>query len=118
MKSVFFILTALSVMGLAFWAYQENYRTQESLRIVDRLQRDIGDRREAIAVLKAEWAYLNRPARLRDLAALNFDRLGLLPLVPEQFARVDEVAFPAPELPAMDLTGTVMTSGTNEEQEP
>lgn len=117
MKSIFYILSAIAVMGLAFWAYQENYKTQQSLRAVDRLQGQIGNRREAIAVLRAEWAYLNRPERLRDLADMNFDRLGLLPLTPEHFARVDQVTFPQPELPAFDLDGTVLTSG-REEQEP
>ena len=30
MKSMFFVLSALAVMGLAFWAYQENYKTQQA----------------------------------------------------------------------------------------
>jgi hypothetical protein len=117
MKSVFYILSALAVMGLAFWAYQENYKTQQSLRSVEQLQRDIGKRRESIAVLRAEWAYLNRPDRLRDLAGLNFERLGLLPLTPEQFARVDQIDYPPAPLPDLALEGTVLTNA-DEEQEP
>ncbi|TYB87981.1 cell division protein FtsL [Oceaniovalibus sp. ACAM 378] len=109
MRNIFFILSALSVMGLAFWAYHENYKTQQALKDVDKLQRDIGIRREAIAVLRAEWAYLNRPDRLLDLAALNFDRLGLLPLNPEQLGRVDQIPYPI--VPELDLTGTVTVQG-------
>ena len=94
MRGLYLIVSALIVMGLAFWAYRENYATQQVLREVSGLQREIGHQREELAVLNAEWAYLNRPERLRDLAALNFDRLGLLPFMPEQFGRVDQVAFP------------------------
>ena len=51
-------------------------------------------------MLNAEWAYLNRPDRLMDLVELNYDKLGLLPLQPYQFGRVDQVSFPKPaELP-------------------
>jgi hypothetical protein len=39
---------------------------------------------------------LNRPERLRDLAVLNFDRLGLMPMEPHQFGRGTEVAYPPP----------------------
>lgn len=95
MRTFYIIFSAVFVMGLAFWAYNENYRTQQVLREVSSLQRQIGQQREELAVLKAEWAYLNRPERLRDLASLNFDRLGLLPFMPEQFGRVDQVAFPS-----------------------
>ncbi|WP_299687350.1 cell division protein FtsL [uncultured Tateyamaria sp.] len=115
MRNVLFVLTTLAVIGLAFWAYRENYATQEALSEVDTLRQDIRAAHSRLAVLKAEWAYLNRPDRLRDLADINFDRLGLLPLRPEQFGYVDEVAYPAPDLPP--ITDSVEVSGTVEASE-
>lgn len=112
MRNVLFVLTTMAVIGLAFWAYRENYATQEVLSEVETLHRDIGAAHARLAVLKAEWAYLNRPDRLRDLAEINFDRLGLLPLRPEQFGYVDEVAYPAPALPP--VTDAVEVQGTLE----
>ena len=94
MKSVFYVLTALAVMGLAVWAYRQNYETQAKLRDVRDLREEIADLRERAAVLRAEWAYLNRPERLTDLADMNFDRLGLLPLRPDHFGKIDQIAYP------------------------
>lgn len=96
MRAFLFVLTALSVMGLAFWAYQENYRAKEVRREAANLRREIGLLHEKIGVLTAEWAYLNRPGRLRELVLINFDRVPLLPLEPEQFGAVREVAWPLP----------------------
>ncbi|SDO43618.1 hypothetical protein SAMN05216196_105299 [Lutimaribacter pacificus] len=97
MRSILTILTACAVIGLAFWAYHENYKTQEALARSEALQNDIAQARARLAVLRAEWAYLNRPDRLRELATLNFDKLGLLPFMPEQFGRVDQVPYPPNE---------------------
>lgn len=109
MRSFTFILAAMAVIALAFWAYQENYQTQRVLSATERLQGQIGAERARLAVLKAEWAYLNRPDRLRDLTEINFDRLQLLALRPDQFGRIDQVPFPpAPMTPITgELSGTV-----------
>jgi len=88
------LIALLGVMGLAFWAYQENYRTQAAAQEAERLSREIGALRERLSLLNAEWAYLNRPERLARLADMNFDTLGLAPFAPEQFGDPEQVAFP------------------------
>ena len=103
MRSLFFLVASLAVMGLAFWAYRENYQTQQSQRSVRALQNEIGALREALSVQRAEWAYLNRPERLEELADLNFDKLNLLPLDPGQFGEVPALAYPLPPAPPADL---------------
>jgi hypothetical protein len=99
MRAVLYVLSFLGLITLGFWAYRENYATQAALREVETLQRQIVGLREALSVQRAEWAYLNRPDRLRDLATANFDRLGLLPMEPSQFGSAAQVAYPPAELP-------------------
>ncbi|MCR9125271.1 MAG: cell division protein FtsL [Rhodobacteraceae bacterium] len=101
MKPLIYIFTVVMVLGLGAWAYSENYATQEIVGETRALRAEIRDTKSRLNVLRAEWAYLNRPDRLRELANLNFDRLGLLPLRPDQFGRIDEVAFPETHLPAI-----------------
>ena len=42
MRGLLFGAFALCVMGLAYWAYYENYKTQDALRTASALQREIG----------------------------------------------------------------------------
>ncbi|NBT30888.1 MAG: cell division protein FtsL [Rhodobacteraceae bacterium] len=97
MRAILVVLTGLIVVALGFWAYRENYATQQAIKEVRELHAAIGAGHERLNMLDAEWAYLNRPDRLRDLADLNFERLGLLPLIPEAFGRVDQISYPMPE---------------------
>ncbi|MCB1337085.1 MAG: cell division protein FtsL [Maritimibacter sp.] len=114
MRVIVYVFATLAVIGLGYWAYVENYRTQASLDQVERLQGEIGRMREELGVLRAEWAYLNRPDRLRDLAEMNFDRLKLFPLAPEQFGDVATIPYPMPDmagpdglLDGLDVSGAV-----------
>jgi hypothetical protein len=117
MRPILYITSFLAVMALAFWAYRENYATQQALRDRAALETRIDALQDALAVQRAEWAYLNRPDRLRELVTLNFDRLGLLPLEPAQLGSTAEVAYPAP--PALfetipEITDSVGVIGDQE----
>jgi hypothetical protein len=94
MRNFLYVISVVSIIGLAFWAYRENHLTQLSMSEVSRLDREIAALHEAISVQRAEWAYLNRPQRLRELAELNFERLGLQSMAPEQFGDIDQIAYP------------------------
>ena len=122
MRPVLYVLSFLAVMALAFWAYRENYATQAALRDMGKLQNEIASLRDALALQRAEWAYLNRPDRLRELATLNFDRLGLLPLEPVQFGAAAQVSYPAPvilpgEGPFPEIDAPVEVTGQDDAAE-
>ena len=60
-------------------------------RRLDRLNQRMVQEEQSIQVLKAEWAYLNRPARLQELALENPDCLRLAPISPQQVVTMDHL---------------------------
>lgn len=113
MRPLTYLACALLVMGLAFWAYRENYRTQAALGEMSQIQREIAGLREDLGVLRAEWAYLNRPERLRELVDLNFDRLQLIPREAGQAVGLGHIDYPRPPAPE-----TPPEAGTGEDAAP
>ncbi len=112
MRTLMFIVTVIGVICVSVWAYQENYRTQGMIKDTERLEREIGAAQARLAVLRAEWAYLNRPDRLRDLAEINYNDLQLLPLRPDQFGIVEQVAYPmSDELQGIENATEVASAG-------
>jgi hypothetical protein len=91
MKGFVLVLATLITVALGFWGYAETDRTRAALRDVQALNDQIAAAHVRLRMLNAEWAYLNRPDRLADLAAANFDRLGLLPMRPESFGQIEQV---------------------------
>ena len=85
MKNLFLSCLVVGVMGLAFWAYTENYETKGKLDEIAQLNRDISEAHSRLRALKAEWAYLNRPERLLQLTA-------------DHFARLEQIPYPGPDL--------------------
>ena len=100
MRGFIYSLTFAFLVGLAFWAYQENIKTKNAIAHTEKLQKEIGIARAALSILRAEWAYLNRPDRLTELVDLNYGRLQLVPLRATNFLEVDEINFLIdPDLP-------------------
>ncbi len=97
MRSLLYLCTALAVIALAAWAYRENHLTQQAMNERRALEREISALSEALSVQRAEWAYLNRPDRLRELVDVNFDRLRLVPITASHFGEIGQIAYPMPE---------------------
>lgn len=117
MRLLLCLFGALVATVFGFWAYNVNYDTQEAMKRVHRLQSDLARERQSIAMLRAEWAWLNRPDRLAALVVEHNTTLGLVPLDPAHFAVVTDIAFPEPPrepgwdgLTAADITVTIVTA--------
>ena len=112
MKGLVLICSILFLMAAGTWAYRQNYATRDVFDESRALQGEIAEARQRLGILRAEWAYLNRPDRLRDLTALNFDRLELLPLRPDQFARISDLRPIAPDVLPDGLTAPIDVSAS------
>lgn len=77
-SSIVWLALALVAGGVLF---HTAYRVQSLGRELRTVNRQIVEQREAIHVLKAEWAFLNEPSRLERLAQQH---TGLKPMTPDQ----------------------------------
>ncbi len=85
LSTLFWIGLGIALIFGVFHLKREVHSLEEELT---RLSRDILAEQEAIQVLQAEWSYLNRPARLRELAQRHLD-LG--PMKPTQIGRLADL---------------------------
>lgn len=79
------LLWLLAAVLIGCGLYQLKYEVQAKEERLARLNRQILQEQEAIHVLNAEWAFLNRPDRLADLANRH---LEMTPVAPAQFGKV------------------------------
>jgi hypothetical protein len=94
-----FTLVCMLMAGAAgLYLYQSKHRAQMLDRDIGKTIKQTEQTRERIGMLKAEWALLNEPDRLAELARAH---LGLRTLLPTQFAAVGDLAarLPAPVAP-------------------
>ena len=104
-------LLALLIIAIAGWAYNVNYNTMTALDRVSDLRRQIAAEREALQVLRVEWAYLNSPERLARLVKQFEPQLGLVPLTPEALKHAALVPFPDRNEAVEDIVPIIDRSG-------
>lgn len=89
-------ITTMLWMGLvlvaAFGLYMVKYRVQALQEDIAMTRHQLDEERQALHVLKAEWAYLNRPDRLQELSDKY---LKAEPMTGEQMIDLATVPYPA-----------------------
>lgn len=122
MRALTVLLAAAIVVALGTWTYSENYATRDAAKELRALRLELRESRARLEILQAEWAYLNRPARLRALLEMNDARLGLLPMSADHFGHLEQIAFPPPAAPAflpqIDSSVPVSSDGAAGERRP
>ena len=114
MRSFLYLCTALAVIALAAWAYRENHMTQQAMNERRALEREIALLDETISIQRAEWAYLNRPDRLRELVDLNFAQLKLVPITGAHFGEIGQIVYPLPA-PRAEISDAIEVYGDIEQ---
>ncbi len=83
-------ITALVYMAcfaaLSMGLYLVKYTVQDVQRDVASLKQNLGEEKESLHLLNAEWAYLNRPDRLQKLADRHLD------MVPLDSRQIEEIS--------------------------
>lgn len=88
MKLNFTCLSVLLVAIVSYGLYQLSYEVQKLEKDLQILHASISGNEESIRILKAEWAYQNRPDVLQSMAN---DYLPLLLIAPYQVAGLNEL---------------------------
>ncbi len=83
-------LMFLAAAGAALFLFHIKQEVREMEQELGIAQRNILRHQEAIQVLRTEWSYLNRPARIAELAERL---LGMQPLATRQFVDFEQIPY-------------------------
>lgn len=89
------IIAIGALVSSALYAYSIKYETTLQAEQLQKLKAKAQREREAIAVLKAEWQFLNRPERLQALVDKHLD---LQPLQITQMVRLSDIPNRGPKV--------------------
>lgn len=113
MTKLLHIVAITALISSAGYAYSVKYDTLYYTEQVAKLKAKVQRERDAIAVLQAEWQYLDRPDRLQaaadqhlDLQPLKIQQLARLSDLPNRPAREDEIGRKLEALGLLEPTAT------------
>lgn len=117
------ILAVAALISSAVYAYTIKYQTAYRLEQITKTKLEIKAERDAIAVLRAEWAYMTRPERLQPLAdkylpelkPLQVSQLVPATALPQKVhsdaigAKLSEIGLSAPATPSAQPSAPTTT---------
>jgi hypothetical protein len=88
MRWNFTVIIGLLVVAVSYGLYQLSYEVQQLNSDLRGVREQIKENKQAVQILKAEWAYRNRPDHLKELTAKY---LPLLLVAPYQVASLKDL---------------------------
>jgi len=95
MWRILHLVAIAALIGSAVYAYSIKYETILFAEQIAKTKHRIEDERNAIAMLRAEWAHLTRPERIQALALRHLDTQ---PLQLAQIARLADLPQAGPRV--------------------
>ncbi len=113
MKRLLTFIALALLIGSAVYAYRVKYDSIVLAEQVAKLKSRIHREKDAIAVLKAEWQYVNRPDRVQaladahtDLKAMSVNQVARWSEIPQRPAQADMIAGKLEALGLLETTGS------------
>ena len=97
------------IVVASFMLYNVKYKVQSLKAQIEETSKEIAQEKEALRVVSAEWAYLNRPERLKSLADKY---LAGKAVTVDQVAEIEAIAFRERDVASVDAEGADLDSDT------
>ena len=91
MPRLHLLMGLVGIVVAAFMLYTVKYEVQSLQAQIAETAHELEEEKEALNVAAAEWAYLNRPERLQQLASKYLASSGV---TVEQIAEIEAIGFP------------------------
>ena len=91
MRTVIYGFLSASLIVFAWWAYKENYLTQDRQRTLETMQKLHSERFYYLQYLNADWAHLTRAERLIALVENNFNQIALGPMTEANVIKLETI---------------------------
>lgn len=106
MRILIYITGIAAFLILAGMSYSQNYATRDVLAEIDTLRDTIKAKQKQLRALEDEWAYLNRPERIKALAVVTYPHIMLmrqLPGPPQDFNDIPFLPDPQDYDPSQEI---------------
>ena len=101
------IITCMVIIFAAYGLYMVKWEVRELKLANAKLVQHISEEKRSLNVLDAEWAYVNRPERLRRMVE---EHLQMNTLQGQQFADIGTVGLPTEPQEGTMKPGTLLSS--------
>ncbi|ALE03613.1 cell division protein FtsL [Bartonella ancashensis] len=85
------IILVTIMICIAAFTYKVKYDSQKQINELHRIEHEIAEEKNALKLLRAEWAMITNPARMAKLAERYQQELGLEMIKPRQIVELEDI---------------------------